>query len=661
MVRCVAYAVQVLLLHQLRLILLLVFACPLLVAGFACADDFERNVRPLLKQYCLECHGKEETNANIDFTNTDLASPDFDLWQTVVGLINDGIMPPADEPQPSADEKAKFSVWYQKLIESVPPHPGFFRPRRLSAHEYRNTLHSILGFPLDVVIMEAEQTVVEKSLVMKLLPTDPPGPSGFKNDTSGNPLSTVIWDQYSYLIDNALERLFARNHRDALEAYTGKISGKFMSLEQAATLIRSIARRAYRRPVDDASLETAFAAIDGKSGAALNRAVRVELKTILMSPKFIYRGLLMNVPRDSRQPVDDFELAERLSYFLWANMPDDQLMELAEKGQLHRADVYQAQIDRMLASPKARSLAETMGVEWFSLNEIDNVSNNPPVADALKRQPIDFLNYLFADDRPLIELIDSRTTFINPHTAKYYPSDRRQMKKYKKQKGIEVEAVHNQKITLEATLERGGLLTMPGVLAMNKGPVLRGTWILERVLGEHLPDPPANVGQVPANRRGENLTFRQRFEQHRSNPACAACHDKIDPLGFALQSYGPGGGYIKSPDYTAMRGKVSKKDRGKPQPDPKRIDTSGHLPSGESFEDYPQLKQILVTTQKRRVIRNIVRRTMAYALCRKLTVHDRAAVEDIVGKLDENDGTFGNMIHQIAGSLPFRETVVRSN
>jgi hypothetical protein len=648
-------------LYQLRLIILLVCVCPFLVEKLVGADDFERDVRPLLKQYCLNCHGDEEAHADIDFSSMDLAKIDFELWQTAVGLINDGIMPPADEPQPTADEKETLNGWYKHLIDSVQPHPGFFRPRRLSAHEYRNTLHSILGFPLDVVVTEAEQTVAEKSLVMKLLPTDPPGPSGFKNDTSGNPLSTVIWDQYSYLIDNALERLFAPNHRESLEAYTGKVVGQFLSPDQATSLIRAIARRAYRRPVDEASLEMAFAAIDGKSGVALQSAVQVELKAILMSPKFLYRGLLMDVPRDTQRPVDDFELAERLSYFLWADMPDDPLFELAETGQLSRNDVVSAQVDRMLASPKARSLAETMGVEWFSLNEIDNVSNNPPVADALKRQPIDFLNYLFTEDRPLLELIDSRTTFVNPHTAKYYPTDRQQMTKYQKQKGIEVEAVPNQKITLEATPERGGLLTMPGVLAMNRGPVLRGIWILERVLGEHLPDPPANVGQVAPNKRGEHLTFRQRFEQHRSNTACAACHDKIDPLGFALQSYGPGGGYIKSADYADMRGKVKKKDRGKTQPDQQPIDTSGKLPSGESFDDYSQLQQILVTAQKRRVIRNLVRRTMAYALCRKLTVHDRATVEAIVAKLDESNGTFGDMIHLITGSLPFRETVVRSN
>ena len=140
-----------------------------------------------------------------------------------------------------------------------------------------------------------------------------------------------------------------------------------------------------------------------------------------MSPPFIYRGLLMKVPRDSQQPVDDYELAERLSYFLWGDMPDDELMQFAEQGRLKDEAIYRAQIDRLLASPKARNLAENMGVQWFSLGEIENVSNNPPVADALRTQPIDFLNYLFTEGRPLVELIDSDTTFINPHTAKYYP------------------------------------------------------------------------------------------------------------------------------------------------------------------------------------------------------------------------------------------------
>jgi hypothetical protein len=606
-----------------------------LAVGLSCsalADSFGSDVLPLLKKYCVQCHGPEDANADIDFTQTTGGSGEFDLWESVVSLVGDEIMPPAEEPQPSEDEKAKLNEWYQQLIENVPPHPGYFRPRRLSAHEYRNTLESVFGFELDIAIIDAEQTVSEKSLVMKLLPTDPPGPSGFKNDTSGNPLSTVIWDQYSYLVDNALERLFSAAYRDSLEALVGG-TGDESSHQQAADLIRAMARKAFRRPVDDEALRPHLEGLSGRSDAELRSALRVELKTILMSPRFLYRGLIVDLPRDSEQAVDDFELAERLSYFLWADMPDETLMELAQQQRLSEPEVYRAQIDRMIASPKARNLAEDMGVQWFSLGEIDNVSNNPPVADALRTQPIDFLHYLFGGHRPLIELIDSNVTFINPHTAKFYPGDRSQMTKYKKIKGIEIESVPNQQIKLEKTSERGGLLTMPGVLAMNKGPVLRGTWILERVMGEHLPDPPANVGQVQPNRRGEKLTFRERFEQHRSNPSCAACHDKIDPLGFALQAYGPNGGYIKSADYASMRGKVKKQDRDQPPPNPLAIDASGHLPSGETFDDFAGLKQILVTSHKETVIRNIVRHTMSYALCRKLEIHDRPTVEGIVQKL----------------------------
>jgi cytochrome c553 len=628
------------------------------------AETYDSVIKPLLHTYCVKCHGAaDEISGDVDFTRLNSqteADVSFDVWQTAVELVSEGLMPPADAPQPSDQEKAALKKWYQeRFIDSIEAHPGFFRPRRLSAYEYRNTLHSLLGFPLEVVIMEAEQTVSEKSLVMKLLPTDPPGASGFKNDTSGNPLSTVIWDQYSYLIDNAMASLFSPQHRDALEAFTGRIQDAHLTQPQAAKLLRAVARRAYRRPIDDSMLANALAAIDGKSAETLETALAVELKTILMSPPFIYRGLLMNVPRDTLTPVDEFELAERLSYFLWGDMPDEELVQLADDGRLSDPDVYRAQIDRMLVSPKARNLAEDFGVQWFSLGEIRHVSDNPPVTDALRSQPIDFLNYLFIEGRRLVELIDCDTTFINPHTAKYYPVDRKQMAPYKKVKGIEVEQVANTQIKLVNTKERGGLLTMPGVLAMNRGPVLRGTWILERVLGQHLPDPPANVGQVADNKPGEKLSFRERFEAHRSNPSCAVCHDKIDPLGFALQAYDSGGGFIKSANYSSMKAKVKKKDRGKMEVDVP-IDTSGRLPSGETFDDFQGLQQILVTKERERVIRNIVRRMIAYALCRKLEAYDGPTIEAIVKELNENDGTYHDLIHMIANSLPFRETVVTS-
>ncbi len=619
-------------------------ACLWTVTASATADSFSESIQPLLKQHCVRCHGGgDEIHGDLNLTllnNAAAIDAAFETWERAVELVADGLMPPDDQPPLSEAEKQTLRDWYQeRFVNSVAAHPGFFRPRRLSAHEYRNTLHSMFGFPLEVAIRRAEETIVEESLVMKLLPTDPPGPSGFTNDTSGNPLTTVLWDQYSYLVDNGLEKLFSVQHRDALQAYTGEIKGPWLTPAQAEQMLRRFARRAIRRDVPQSQINHWLAALDGKQAAELQAALRIELKAILMSPAFLYRGLHLDIATDTQVPVDDFELAERLSYFLWADMPDDELLDLAHAGQLSQSEVLQSQLIRMLASPKARNLAEDFGVQWFSLGEIEHVSNNPSLVHGLKNQPIDFLYYLFTEDRPLMELIDSRTTFINAHTAKYYGAERRQLVSHHRPAGVEVQALPNQKIQLNDNLDRGGLLTMPGVLAMNRGPVLRGTWLLERIMGEHLPDPPANIGQVPANRPGEQLSFRERFELHRSNATCAVCHDKIDPLGFSLQAYDD-------------QGKLLARTQG--------IDTSGKLPSGETFDDFRGLKQILVTKHRERVIRNIVRQMMAYALARKLQAYDRPAVEKIVADLVQHDGTYRDLINHIVNSLPFRETVKQS-
>lgn len=618
--------------------------------------SFESDIRPLVQRFCVRCHGGDEVHGDVDFsviqTQQDLIA-DGEIWESAVALIRDGIMPPADELLPSSDEKKLILDWYQgTFVDSVKAHPGYFRPRRLAAHEYRNTLHSVFGFPLEVAIIEAEQTVTEKSLVIKLLPMDPPGRSGFKNDTSGNPLTTVVWDQYSYLIDFAILKLFSPEQRPHLEIIVGDIDGS-LTRSQCKRLIRTLSQRVYRRPIDEAVIARSLTALDEASVDQLDQTTRLELKTILMSPQFFYRGLMMQVAHDELVDVDSFELAERLSYFLWADMPDDELIQVAASGKLEDPDVYKQQIDRMLASPKARSLAEHLGVEWFSLDQIDDVSNNPPVADALKSQPIDYLNYLFTQDRPILELIDSRTAFINSHTAKFYPGDRKQLAAVTKPKGVEIARLPNQMITLDECEYRGGFLTIPGVLAMNRGPVLRGTWMLERVLGESLPDPPANVGQVPANRRGEQLSFRQRFEMHRSNPTCAVCHDKIDPLGFSLQHYDASGAH------QLIEPANRKKQKGKLAVDVPTIDASGRLPSGETFGDFQELKQILVTQQRGAIVQNVVRRVLGYALCRKLEYHDRHAVEEIAANLGQTDGTFRDLIHQVCNSLPMRQTVVR--
>ena len=637
------------------------------------------SVEPLLKKHCFQCHGdKDEVRGEVNFrvieTGPQIKAA-FELWSNVLELIETGSMPPETQPRLTPAEIAQFKAWYQQeLVDTIAPLPDVLRPRRLSAHEYRQTLRSLFGFDLEVSIAEAEQTVVEKSLVMKLLPVDPPGPSGFKNDTSANPLTTNVWEQYSFLLDDALEQWLSPGNRNRLEVVTGPITSKHMTPEQCEKLLNWMLRRIYRRTPTTETIQTCLASIRGKEGTELESALRMELKSVLMSLPFIYRGLLATVDdlkvRDqddspvSYGRVDDHELAERLSYFLWGDMPDERLMQLADEGTLRIPETYASEIARMLADPKSRNLAENFGLEWFSLDEILTVSKNPPVSHALRQQPIDFLNYLFIEGRPLLELIDSKVAFVNPHTAKFYPGDRKRMAAYKKQRGIEVEAVPNQRLELVGTSERGGLLTMPGILAMNRGPVIRGTWMLEKVLGEHLPDPPANVGQVKPNQPGENLTFRERFELHRSDATCAICHNKIDPLGFAMQAYDSTGAYNPT-GLNPTKGKNRKQKKNKVKEDehafvdPPLLDTSGRLPGGQSFENFRELKQILLTSQRRRIIENIVKRTLSYALARELNVHDMPTVDEISSELDRHgnlelrEGSYHDLIHLVVNSLPF--------
>ena len=542
-------------------------------------------------------------------------------------------MPPSDEARPTAHEQQLIKAWFNDRYINIPPRAAPLRPRRLSAHEYRQTLRSLIGFDLEVTVTEAEETVSEKSMAMKLLPTDPPGASGFRNDTHRNPISPIAWGRYSELADLAIEDLFSSRRQTQLEALSGALNDTGFTREHAERLVRNWFKRVVRRPIGPDEMDSIARRVAEAEDPLT--AAQLELKTSLMSPRFLFRGLLASSSRSGEMPVDSYELAERLSYFLWADMPDDALLEAAANKSLLEEDVLKQQIEHMIAARQADNLAMDLATQWLSLDEINEVVDDVPVVVALKSQAIDFIRYLIQEDRPLLELIDSKVEFVNVFTARFYGDDRRQLKKHRKPTGIEVQIVPNQRIELVAAKDRGGILTMPGVLAMNRGAIIRGTWILERVLGEPLPDPPANVGQVKPNSPGEELTFRQRFEQHRAQASCAVCHDKIDPLGFVLESY--------SRDGSLMSSDVP--------------DTSGRLPSGETFANIQELKKILTTSQRRQVLNNIVQQFLAYALCRRIEYYDQPTVKAIVDKLDGSPGhgTYRQLIQEIVLSRTFRQ------
>ncbi len=644
------------------------FLLPLLAVTFLQAKDvkidgtFGSEIQPLLEQYCIKCHGGEKVKGDVDFTTIatkqDVAA-NFELWELVADVLAFEEMPPEEaKKRPSNAESQQIQNWYQKqFIESVQARPGNLQPRRLSAPEYRNTLRSLFGFDLEVSIIKAEQTVVERSLALKLLPTDPPGASGYVNDTHSAPLTTVTWELYAYLADRALQKLFSFQQPDALEIFVGEplppaFRAADLTPDQARSLIRNFAPRALRRPVTETTLAPALNALKDLNGQTLLDATKNELKALLVSPGFIYRGLLFEGEPDKQQAVDSYELAERLSYFLWEDMPDETLSKSAASGDLEDPQKLVAEIDRMLASPKSRTLSESFAHQWFGLADIDDAASDATNREALRSQAVDFLNYLFTEDRPVIELIDSKTAFTNYITASFYPKDRAQLIKYNKPKGIERQLVPNQRITIEHATERGGLLTIPGILAMNRGPVLRGTWMLRKILGERLRDPPANVPAIEAKTPDADLTFRERFDQHRSDSTCARCHDRIDPLGFAMQHYDNSGAYKLSPSYKAP---IKKKEH---DDDLESLDTSGQLPSGETFKNFEELKSILLSAKRGDIIRNAVEQVLAYALCRKLEPHDRPTVDQIAQTIDETNGTWRDLFIEVSESLPFQETYV---
>ena len=390
-----------------------------------------------------------------------------------------------------------------------------------------------------------------------------------------------------------------------------------------------------------------FEQLEGKKGKALVAALKFEFKAALISPEFLYRGFLAKPDENkNRQPVDPFELAERLSYFLWEDMPDEELFESARDGSLQEKGEVGRQIERMLTDSRARNLSESFGVQLLGLSSIDDqIKNNPIHLHALRTQPRDFLHYLFTEDRPIMELLDSNVTFVNQSTSGFYGNDRKRLAPFHKPRGVERQRTMNQRLEIKDAEGRGGILTMPSILSMNHGPILRGTWVLRTILGVRLGEPPADVPPIKPPPRGKKMTFRERFEAHRENVTCARCHEKIDPIGFALDGYDKNGRYLLA----------SYHNRGNQPP----IDTSGKLPSGEEFKDFEGLKRILLTKKREQVIRNLTKQILSYALGRKLGRGDQGVVEEITGKATSENSSWKELLIEVANSTSFREIVFK--
>jgi len=408
----------------------------------------------------------------------------------------------------------------------------------------------------------------------------------------------------------------------------------------ARGLLERFLEHAFRRPVQPAEVEPFLELYDrsAERGDPYEEAIKLALRGALVSPDFLYR---VETAPDAPgvHPLSDHELAVRLSYFLWGTMPDAELRALADAGRLQDDAVLAAQVDRLLDHPRSRFFAKTFMGQWLgtkdvggrvapTLNEVQHFYT-PQIAADMREEPVLLFQRMLNEDRSLLDFLNADYTYLTERLAQFYGMP---------------DAVEGNEFQLVATPNgrRGGLLGLGGMLAMNAGykrtsPVLRGVWVLETLLGTKIPAPPPDVPALETEENKESgLTVREMLTQHRADPACAACHDVIDPIGFGLENYDWLGRWRDEEE------------------DGRSVDASGTLPSGEAFDGPAELRQVLLDKQDQ-MLRHVTGKLLGYALGRSLLDQDECVIQRLVEKVEPAGYGARSLVREIVLSVPFRD------
>lgn len=416
------------------------------------------------------------------------------------------------------------------------------------------------------------------------------------------------------------------------------LGSKPFALERTREILQHFADSAYRRPATKAEVDRLMQVVDTriKAGHPPFEALKDGLKATLCSPGFLY----LAEPDATDQKLSAHALASRLSYFLWATMPDDELRRAADNGTLLREDILQAQTRRLLASPRANEFVTGLLASWLNLRSLGDM---PPdraafekfyyegLKSAMKEETQLFTRYLLDKNESLLRFLDADFTFVNQPLADLYGLGRI---------GPAETAQEFRRVSLTDG-RRGGLLGQGSVLTVSANgietsPVIRGVWLLENILGTPPSPPPDNVPTIDPDVRGAT-TMRDILTKHRNNPACFECHQKIDPLGFALENFDPIGQW--RPRYNNGKGPA--------------VDASGELPGGETFKDVSGLKQVLVE-RKDQFTKMLTERVLGYACGRRIEPLDRPQVNHIMAQVKQADYGFRTLVEQVVLSDAFR-------
>ena len=618
--------------------------CPVasaaVVVGLVCAaaagaqeTNFFSVHQAFLKKWCQACHLGETAAGGfrLDKVGSEATfGTDTEAWMRVATRVRNMEMPPRLAPAPPLDAREGFIDWIDHNVReeacSEGIRPGPARIRRLNRDEYAATVRDLLNVNIDVGAG---------------LPVEGAGGEGFDNAAETLTLSPIHAEKYMEAAKIALD-FAATDARAKAAIFIVRPDAERSEANAAAEILQTFVARAFRHPADKAAAEPYLQLFHAarRQGESFEQSVLFSLRGVLMSPQFLFHIEASNPVAEPRL-ADEYALASRLSYFLWGSMPDELLWDIAATGRLHDPEILKGQVGRMLRNPKSTEFERRFVEQWLRTRDLGRDkapdaelfpvwAESEEVRSDLRYQPVLFFRELLTKNLSLLNLLDSKFTVLNRTLAKLYnvPVKWRQ---------DAARALYP--VELPEGSDRGGLLGMPGVLTLSSypnrtSPVLRGAWVLDTILGTPPPPPPPGVPPLAKEHAERPETVRERLTQHRANPACASCHQRMDPIGFALENY------------DAM-GFWRTEDAGKP------IDATGELPDGRTFQGPLELKAVLLD-RKDLFIRNLTSKLLGYALGRGLTLRDSCVVDSIVEQVKANGYSAQSLIEGIVFSVPFQ-------
>lgn len=592
---------------------------------------FKEKVGPFVNKYCVTCHGpRAEAGINLrSALRNPGAASSFLHWKKAVANVKVHDMPPdhADKT-PSDEERRQFIEWIGKLKYLAQRDPGLFVIRRLSKVEYGNTLHDLYGV---------------EPLIADSLPEEVVG-EGYLNSIS--PLQSELFLDIANKVVDQVVSPDDKAPTKVQKRLFGEAPSNCADLRKVARRVaRALARDAYRRPPTEAELDVLVGIFDLARDNKLSYTASLGLmwKAVLVSPQFLF--ITPGNEADSKDPIvplDDYQLASRLSYLLWSAPPDAELSALADKGELHNPEMLRAQVERLLKHDRSRALFDGFGAQWLGVGGLERQTFDPDVfpqmTPVLRKSMLEevrlFFQSIVRENQSVFRFVDSDYTFLNEPLAELY--------------GLE-QSVHGttmRRVKLENP-NRGGILGMPATLATTSfpnrtSPVRRGVWVLEQVLGERIPPPPPDVPELEEQEQEnvEGLTLRQRTELHQSDPTCANCHKVLDPIGFGLENFDAIGRWREKNDVGVA------------------IDSAGRLPNGETFSNPAELKGLLAQ-RKAELARNLTERLLAYAVGRQLEGYDEIVVDQLMVKIAADNCRVRTIITEVITSYLFTHRKVK--